>query len=216
MKKLVAIEKLYQEYDKIFCSCYDSEMNEFAPLNLNDGEMVLLGKGTFHKIAQHRELCDVYNKFRKAGLTDIESVVIMSFLADISAFYRRDSYRNGIPPLVDSLCDILNDGLSKFPAYSGNVVRACNEYDCSNFREEDSFTPKFCLTASGDLTWQNKSENRYNIQPLSKYETKARAIYWVHDNGERQVTFLQDAKFVVERVAEWGEGKKQIYMREIR
>lgn len=212
--ELVAFEKGYQEYNKQFNWCYDSELGEFSSLELLNGNMVMLANEAFQRISQNREEDNEYQKLKDANLNDLEAVVVKSFLDDISGLYRKDSYIHGIPPFISSLCEVLNSGLSKMPHYSKAVVRACNEYDKSEFKVGDRFTPNFCLTMSGDLTWENKSENRYRIQPLDEEQTQARAVFLIHGNRERQVTFLQNTVFIVTDICDWGTGKKQIEMRE--
>ena len=109
----------------------------------------------------------------------------------------------------------MNNALAKLPSYSEIVVRACNDYDKADFEVGDVFTPGFCMTCSADITWEDKSENRYIIKPLDEEHTKARNLFDIYDISEKQVTFLQDAKFSITAISDWGEGKKQIKMKEI-
>lgn len=211
--ELITFEKEYQECGKDLQFCYDADVNESAPVYMFNGEMPLLCKGTFQKLASGKG--ELHEMFIEAGLTELESVIVRSFLADISGLYRKDAYPFGIPPFVQSVCERLNSGLSKLPAYMGTVVRACNEYDKADFKDGDLFTPNFCLTCSADLAWQNKSENRYKVQPLDVEHTKARNLFQIRNTSEQQVTFLQEAHFLITGVSDWGEGKKQFEMQEI-
>lgn len=211
--KLTEFEKGYQEKSKNFDFCYDTEVGEFAPVYMCNGEMDLLCKGAFQRTASHRG--EEYAKFVEAGLSDLEAIVVLTFFAEISGLYRKDAYHYGIPPFVLSVCETLNSALSKLPAYAEIVVRACNEYDKADFNVGDVFTPGFCLTRSADQTWENTSENRYKITPLDAEHTKARKLFGIHNISEQQVSFLQDAKFRITGISDWGEGKKQIEMQEI-
>ena len=211
---LVAYEKQYQELGRGLAFCYDSEFGEFSPVYMCDGEMCLLGKGAFQRTAKGNG--ELFQKFVAAGLSDLESVVVITFLAEISGLYRKDAYHYGVPPFVQSVCEILNSGISKLPAYTEIVVRACNEYDKADFNVGDVFTPGFCLTCSADYqTWKDGSENRYKIMPLDAERTKARNLFCIRNISEQQVSFLQDAKFRITGISDWGEGKKQFEMQEI-
>lgn len=213
VEKLNEFEKGYQEKGKNFGSCYDREVNEFSPVFMCDGEMTLLDKGAFQRTANHRG--EEYAKFVEEGLSDLEAIVVLTFLAEISGLYRKDAYHFGVPPFVQSVCEVLNSALAKLLTYSDIVVRVCNDHDRADFKVGDIFSSGFCLTCSADLTWEDESKNRYMITPLDAEHTKARKLFGIHNISEQQVTFLQDAKFCVIRISDWGEGKKQIEMQEI-
>lgn len=210
---LFSYEKQYKVLSQGLDFCYDSEVGEFSPVYMRDGEMCLLGKGAFQRTANGKG--ELYAKFVEAGLSDLESVVVITFLAEISGLYRKDAYHYGVPPFVQSVCEILNSSISKLPAFTETVVRACNEYDKADFKVGDEFTLSFCLTCSADLTWENTLENRYKITPLDAEHTKARNLFYIRNISEQQVTFLQDAKFRITGISDWGEGKKQFEMQEI-
>lgn len=210
---LVAFEKKYCEYDKEFDFCYDTEHETFNAVDMHDFEMCLLTKCTFEAISRHiNDRC--FNNPSNAKLTELERVVIYSFIANISGLYRKDAYYYGIPPFVETVCNILNSAISKLAPYSDTVVRACNKYDKSIFQNGDKFQPQFCLTCSADLTWKNQNENRYIIHPLDSIYTKARSVFSICNNSEKQVTFLQDASFKITDIKEWGNDKLQIEMQE--
>jgi len=210
---LVLFENRYQELGKNLDFCFDSEVEEFSPVCMCDGEMCLLKKDAFRRTANGKG--ELYAKFVSAGLNDIEAVAVLTFLAEISGLYRKDAYNCGIPPFVKALCDILNSAISKLPVFTDTVVRACNDYDRADFNVGDIFTPGFCLTCSADLGCLHTSENRYKIMPLDAEHTKARNLFCLHNISEQQVTFLQDAAFRITGISDWGEGKKQIEMQEI-
>ena len=210
---LTAYEKKYQEYDKNFEFCYDTDVNEFAPVFLYNGKMPLLQKGAFQRTAKSKGKISL--KCAEYGLRDLETVVLITFFAENSGLYRKDAYYFGLPPFIKNVCDILDSAITKLPVYTETVVRACNRYDKADLNVGDVFTPGFCLTCSADLTWENKEENRYKIQPLDAEHTKARSLYSVNDISEKQVTFLQNASFRITAVNEWGEGKKEFEMEEV-
>lgn len=215
LEQLVELEKKYQLLSKDFDFAYDSEYGEFRFVNMDDGEMSLLRRGRFLAFADVFAKNEYGQSLMKAGLTDLEAVVLETFFADMSCLYRLDAYYSGIPPFVRSICDVLNRGIGKLPTYTGVVVRACNEYDKADFEVGDIFIPGFCLTTSADLTWESKSENRYRIQTLTDGKTKARKLFAVRDISEKQVTFMQDAQFRIIDIMDWGYGKKEFVMEEI-
>lgn len=210
---LTAFEKRYQELDKNFGFCYDSIANEFTSVFMCDGEMSLLHKGAFQRTAKSKG--NISTKCVEHGLTELEIVVIKSFFADISGLYRKDAYHFGVPPFITNVCDVLNNAIAKLPAYTDTVVRVCNRYDKVDFNVGDVFTPGYCLTCSADLAWENEDENRYKIQPLDAKNTKARSLYTVNDISEKQVTFLQNASFCITVINDWGNGKKELEMKEV-
>ena len=210
---LVAVETQYQELGKNLNFCFDSEAEDFSPVNMCDGEMCLLEKGAFQRSAKGNN-SELFQKFVAAGLSDLETVVVITFLAEISGLYRKDAYHHGVPPFVLSVCEILNSGISKLPAFPEIVVRVCNDYDKADLHVGDVFSPGYCLTCSADICWENTAGNRYKITPLDAEHTKARNLFCIHNISEQQVTFLQNAQFRVTGISDWGEGKKQIEMQE--
>lgn len=210
---LISFEKKYQELGKNFDSCYDTEVNNFLPVFMYDGEMRLLDKGALQRTSKCKG--NITSKCAEYRLSELEAVVLSSFFAEISGLYRKDAYHFGVPPFVTNVCAILNNAISKLPVYTETVVRACNGYDKADFKIGDVFIPGFCLTCSADLTRDDVSENFYKIQPLDAEHTKARSLYSVNDISEKQVTFLHDASFHITAINDWGEGKKEFEMEEI-
>lgn len=210
---LLVYENEYQTRSKDLNFCYDTVEDEFGPINMHNGTMAYLERGSFQSISKCMN-DSISRSFQDAGLTVLETIIIRSFLGDISGLYRLDAYHYGVPPFVQSVCKVLNETISKFPAYNDGVVRACVDEDKDVFNVGDIFIPGFCLTTSADLNWKDTSVNRYNIIPRKDDKTKARAIFKVKDNSEKQVTFLQDAQFRIVDVKEWGNGKKEFVMEE--
>lgn len=215
VEQLLSFEKEYQECHKSFGFLYDTEIEEFGSLEMNNGPMDFLSRGRFKQFSASGYEDKVSLAFKRAGLSELEILVVETFRADQSAMYRLDAYCYGAPPFIKSICNILNNALSKMPVFSYIAVRACNEYDRDDFKVGEFFKPNFCLTTSADLTWEDYSRNRYKIKPLDNNVSKARAMFLIDDNGEFQVTFLQDACFRITAINDWGEGKKEFLMEEV-
>ncbi len=213
--QLLEFEKQYQEYASIFNHCFDSEVGEFGCVDMKDGSMHCLEKGRFQLFAKEFEQNPVAQAYLEVGLTDLEALVIMTFLADLSVLYRLDSYPYGVPPFVSSIISILDRALRKLPVYNDTVVRACKEHDRCMFKMDEVFSPNFFITTSADLGWADETRNRYRITPLRSDDTKARALFKISDNTEKQVTFLQGTRFRINSIQDWGDGKKEIIMSEI-
>lgn len=77
--------------------------------------MDLLCKGRFSQFSQSDENDSFQVAFLKADLTDLETLLVRSLLADVSAIYRLDAYYGGVPLFVRSICDTLNNAISKLP-----------------------------------------------------------------------------------------------------
>ena len=216
VEELVAFEKEYQRYDKVFDFCYDNEIGEFGSVEIEDGPLRVLYKGRFQQFSMGVKEDSVGKAFMAAGLTELETLMIKVFRADLSGLFRLDAYYYGVPPVAKSLCEILNSALEKLPPESEPLIRKCNEYDKADFQVGDFFEPGFCLTMSADPTWgDDTSVSLYRITPLDVAHTKARAMYLVNNNTEFQVTFLQDARFRIASINDRGEGKKEIVMEEV-
>ena len=215
IEQLLEFEKKYQEYANIFNHCIDSEVGEFGCVDMEDGSMSRLEKGRFQFFADGLEQNPFARAYLDVGLTKLETLVIMTFLADISVLYRFDSYPNGVPPFAKSIIIILNRALEKLPVYNNTVVRECKGHDPCELEVGEVFSPVFFVTTSADLDWVTESRNRYRITPLRSNETKARALFMISDNSEMQVTFLLGTKFIINSIQDWGEGKKEFIMSEI-
>ena len=216
VEQLVAFEIDYQQLGKNLGFCYDNEIGEMSCVEMENGTMDMLCKGRFAQFSQSDENDPVQKAFLEAGLTELETLLVRTLLADISALYRLDAYSCTVPPFVRSICDTLNNAISKLPEYNEDVVRRCVPEDRSDFVVGDAFSFGYCLTTSADLNWKCYSNNRYRIHPLQQ-NSKARAIFQVYQHGdESQVNFLQDAQFRVVEINPWGdEGYKEFVMEEI-
>ena len=216
VEELVAFEKEYQRYDKSFGFCYDNEIGELGCVEMQDGPLCLLHKGRFQQFSEGIKEDPVGKAFMAAGLSELETLMIMVFRADLSELFRLDAYYYGVPPVAQSLCVILNSALEKLPSSSEPLIRKCNEYDKVDFQVGEDFEPGFCLTTSADPIWSDDaSASLYRITPLDVEHTKARAMYLVNNNTEYQVTFLLDARFRVTSMKGRDNGKKEIMMEEI-
>lgn len=216
VEQLVAFEKKYQQLGNNLGFCYDNEIGEMSCVEMENGPMDLLCKGRFAQFSQSDENDPVQKAFLEAGLTELETLLVRTLLADISELYRLDAYYGSVPPFVRSICDTLNSAISKLPEYNKDVVRRCVPEDRSDFIVGDVFSFGYCLTTSADLNWKDYSNNRYCIHSLQQ-NSKARAIFQVYQHGdESQVNFLQDAQFRVVEINPWGdEGYKEFLMEEI-
>ena len=216
VEQLVDYEKDYQSFYKSFGFCYDNKIGQFGCVEMNDGLLSLLHKGRFQQFSKGIKEDPVGKDFMAAGLTELEALMIKVFRADLSGLFRLDAYYYRVPPVAQSLCEILNSALEKLPPVSEPLIRKCNEYDKVDFQVGDVFEPGFCLTTSADPTWgDDTSVNLYRITPLNEVQTKARAMYLVNNNAEFQVTFLQDTRFRIVSINGGEEGKKEIVMEEI-
>ena len=76
-----------------------------------------LRKGRFNQLAQKaRELNGV------SGLLDVEWLILLCFMADLSPSFRSDSYYNGVPNVVKEMQSILDRVISKAPVFSGEKL----------------------------------------------------------------------------------------------
>ena len=216
IEQLVAFEKEYQRYEESFGFLYDIEVGEFGHIEMEDGPLNLLGRGRLNQFSKGIKDDSTGKDFLKAGLTELETLMIKVFRADLSELFRLDAYYCGVPPIVHSLCEILDSALDKLPPTSEPLIRKCNEYDKVDFQVGEVFEPGFCLTTSADPTWGNDtSVSLYRVTPLDVVHTKARAMYLVNNNTEYQVTFLQDAIFRITSINDRGEGKQEIVLEEL-
>lgn len=211
---ILAFENRYRELVSRTPQVWNEDIGEWCDVDFNDGSLDYLLKGRFSHFASDRK-SPVGQDFIKHGLTELEALVLSTFLADISGLYRLDSYHYGVPPFVENICRILDNGLSQLPPFEGEVYRRCNEYDKADFTVGEIFAPSFALTTSFEQ-WNDSSENLYIIKTLPQESTKARNIYAVRSIGnEYQVTFMRGARFVVNKVEPWGNGLHSVTMQEI-
>ena len=94
------------------------------------------------------------------------------------------------------------------------VVRLCNDYDKADFEVGDVL-PRSFVICSADLTWENKSVNRYIIKTFDAEHNKAWNLFDLYYISEKQVTFIQDAKFCITAISDLGVEVKQINIKKI-
>lgn len=168
-----------------------------------EAKLALLTKGRF-ALFNHPNISP-NSLFISAGLSELEALVLAVFLADLSGLFRKDAYHWGLPPVVNHLCDILDSGLRKLPKYTGqSLVRILHEYDKANLSIGEIFVPGYSLTASANPEWRVGTDNKYIISPKGE-DTCAHDIHTVYAHAdEMQVTFTQDASFVIDDIKNFG------------
>ncbi len=193
----------------------DEKYNPFwlePQVYFHDGNLRYICKGDFEMLIDD----NTDNPFAEVGLSEMESIVLRSFVMRTSPLYRLDLYENPVPPIVITLCNILDSALNKLPRYMGeSLTRACAEDDKSDFQIGEMFIPNYALTTTADMTWVCEEGAQYIITPL-KENTRARAIYKVNDTTEKQVTFLRDTPFVVKDIKHPRPNKTEIYFEEVK
>lgn len=151
-----------------------------------------LRKGRFTQLAQKaRELKGV------SDLSDVEWLILLCFMADLSPYFRSDTYYNGVPNVVKEMQSILDQVISKAPVFSGKrLYRFLKSNDKTDFSIGDYFIPEHSLTTTMD-DWRQDCDS-YIITPLSPDKTKAHSICsFYNHNNEMQVNFERGAKFIV-------------------
>ncbi len=207
-----------QRYQNLVNSTPDEwvPVGDLMPHDFGDGSLCLMERGHFKMMAEDI-VGNIDDVFIRCGCSQVESLVLHSFLGFESCIYRKDSYYR-IPPIVNTLCQLLDGALDKLPHNEDNMLfRACVYEDRADFSIGELFKPGYSLTTSADETWRNKSDNRYIIKPLGAKDTRARTIYSIINKAnEYQVSFLSTAKFIVKKIENWGDGKKAFFMDEVR
>lgn len=209
-------------FEERYCELVKNAPDEWTPdagllpHDFGDGSLCLMGRGHFQRMVQGG-IAGPNDVFVKNGCTQIESLILHSFLGFESGIYRKDSYYRRIPPIVNTLCHILDMALDKLPRSNNNLLfRACVYGDREDFTIGEIYEPGYSLTTSADETWRDKSVNRFIITPLKSEHTRARAIYpLMNKANEFQVSFLSDAKFILLGIEDWGDEKKAFLMEEI-
>lgn len=151
-----------------------------------------LRKGRFTQLAQKaRELKGV------SDLSDVEWLILLCFMADLSPYFRSDTYYNGVPNMVKEMQSILDQVISKAPVFSGKrLYRFLKSNDKTDFSIGDCFIPEHSLTTTME-DWGQDCES-YVITPLPLDKTRAHALYSFYNHGyEMQVNFERGAKFRV-------------------
>lgn len=181
-------------------------------LDFNEGNLSFLCHRPFFENKENYKAFQ--KKYNKYGLTDLESIVILSYLQQCSAMYRMDGYVLGIPPFAVKLNNILQNALAKFPSSKEKVlIRQLNNYDKKDFKVGETYQPSYSLTTSANPEWNDGSWNQYIITTLSEDTTTARIIPGSSDY-EKQVTFLVGAKFLITNIENDAKKGHRIYMEE--
>ncbi len=208
---IVSFEQRYNNLSLKLLYPWNDEWFDFKECNLS-----ILTKNPFSLAFKfYNPNNEGIKRFLDLDLSELEIIVLKSFLAQASGIYRLDSYYYGIPPIVTHLNDALQSALKKLPSFNGNVlVRQYHEYDSDDFSVDDVFEPCYSLTTSANPEWNDGSWNQYIIRTLSYDKTKAKSLTFVND-FEQQVTFLIGARFKIVRVEVCDVARKRIYMDEI-
>ena len=90
--QLVAFEKQYQAFDSIFDFLYDTEYGEYTSVDMYNGTMCYLGYGCYQLLAGDTIQDQTAHDFMQAGLTELETVVLKSFRANISGSFWNSSF----------------------------------------------------------------------------------------------------------------------------
>lgn len=200
-------------YEKRYMDINHDRTTFDEDLPFNEAELILLSKGRFDMYNHPNKIPNCL--FISKGLSELEALVLAVFHADISGLFRTDAYHWGIPPVVKSLCEILDSGLKKLPQYNTGqeLVRKLHEYDKIQFNIGETFTPGYSLTASANSKWRVGNYCKYFITP-KKEGSNAHVIYDVYAHGdEMQVTFTKDASFVIDNIKD-NYGIIEIFMHE--
>ncbi len=150
----------------------------------------------------------------KCGLSDVEWMILLCFMADISYSFRDDCYYNGTPNVVKEMQIILDSVINKAPRFNGEkLYRFLNYNDKVDFEIGDIYMPSHSLTTTNE-DW-GKDRDVYEIIPLHSPKTKAHSLFCFYNHGEEnQVNFERGAKFVVTDIQMIREFKR-IYLSEI-
>lgn len=189
---------------------YNNLMNDYS-VSFNDGNLHHICNGDFEMLIEDNS----DNSYLKIGLSDIETIVLRSFTMRSSGLYRLDEYNCPIPPIVISLCEILDNALNKLPRFKGDLlIRACDEVDPANFQTGEMFIPNYALTTSANKNWGDGENVIYIVTPLME-GSRACALYYVDDGPEKQVTFLRGTPFLVKDIKCPETKKIEIYLEEV-
>jgi hypothetical protein len=79
------------------------------------------------------------------------------------------------------------------------LVRQLNNHDRAGLSKGQVYEPNYSITTSANKSWNDGTENQYVISSLPSNITKAHSIAFA-SAYEQQVTFLLDARFIVENI----------------
>lgn len=159
-----------------------------------------------------------YVNLHRAGLLDVEIVILYCFMGNLSRYFRDDYYVgcDYIPEEALALQEILDSILRKAPKTESHILyRFLKPEDQRDFKIGDSFTPSYSLTTTNE-DWA-QDVDAYIITPLANNETNARDIFKFYNHGnENQVNFLKGTSFIITDIEINLTGLKKIYMEEIK
>lgn len=184
----------FVEYEQSYCKTPIPEMVYVVGSGFEPGEEPLhfLRKGCFTQIAQKaRELKGV------SGLSDVEWLMLLCFMGDLSPYFRSDTYYNGVPDVVKEMQSVLDNVISKAPVFTGEkLYRFLKFNDKADFSVGDRYTFEHSLTTTMD-DWGQDCES-YEITPLPPNKTKAHSVYRFYNHGnENQVNFERGTNFII-------------------
>lgn len=184
----------FVEFEQSYCKNPIPDMVYVDGSGFEPGEEPLhfLRKGRFTQLAQRA--CELKGT---SGLSDVEWLILLCFMADLSPYFRSDTYYNGVPNVVKEMQHILDIVISKAPVFSGKkLYRFLKSNDKTDFSVGDCFIPEHSLTTTME-DWGQDCES-YVITPMPPDKTRAHSVCYFYNHGnEMQVNFERGAKFVV-------------------
>lgn len=192
---------------------YDEQCKEFVHESYPDGFLL---KGMFEHFASSKPSQEMEIAIQSYNLTDVEVLILRSFLGNMSQYFRNDYFEIGeVPEVAKEMQKVLDSIIRKAPVHNGGVVyRFLNEYDKSVLKVGDIITIDHSLTTTTD-DW-NQDCNVYVVNPLSKELTSAHDLYKIINHGnENQVNFIKGTKFLVTAIKESNTGHKRFFLDEM-
>lgn len=182
------------------------EGNGFSP---TEEPLGFLRRGRFSQLS---ELAIQYHK-RNGILSEVEWLILLCFMNDLSPYFRDDCYEGDVPDFVKEMQNVLDSVISKAPLFSGNTLyRFLTLEDKKEFAIGDVFVPLHSLTTTTD-NWQQETDT-YIVTPLPVSSTRAHSLYEIHNQKkEQQVNFERGTKFRVNEILTSNNYKK-IYLSE--
>lgn len=184
----------FVEFEQSYCKTPIPDMIYVHGSGFEPGEEPLhfLRKGCFSQLAPKARKLN-----GESGLSDVEWLMLLCFMADLSPYFRSDTYYNGVPTVVKEMQSVLDHVISKAPIFSGEkLYRFLKSNDRTDFSIGDRFMPEHSLTTTME-DWGQDCDS-YEITPLPPDKTKAHSICYFHNHGnEKQVNFERGTCFIV-------------------
>ena len=201
----------FVEFEQSYCKTPIPDIVYVDGSGFEPGEEPLhfLRKGRFTQLAQRaRELKGV------SGLSDVEWLILLCFMADLSPYFRSDTYYNGVPNVVKEMQHILDIVISKAPVFSGKkLYRFLKSNDKTDFSIGDCFIPEHSLTTTME-DWGQDCDS-YVITPLPLDKTRAHSLCSFYNHGnEMQVNYERGTKFIVTDIQK-SNGFRRISLSEV-